>query len=358
MDIRKQFPVLDQYTYLNTAGSGLLTKAAQQWRNSHDIWFLEQGSNFRLHQAAFLQDVRVQLAKFFHTGAENTFLIPNFSFGFTTLLQGLPKKTSFLLIEDDYPSLTFPVLNGGFAYEYVTFDEHIEEKIIDKIKTSQPAVFAFSIVQYISGLQINLEFIKRLKQEFPQLILIADGTQFCGTQDFNFDTSGLDVLVGSNYKWMLGGYGNGYILIKEEIKDQLFNNTATVSLPDVPFLKERSLLSLSFEPGHLDTLNFGTLLQSLYFFEQHGFEKIEQQIKKISTTAKKELGNRGLLSDMRMMQQDNSTIFNIPAQEKLIQKLHDANILFSPRGGGIRFSFHFYNSQADLEKLLEIIDSK
>ncbi len=59
-----------------------------------------------------------------------------------------------------------------------------------------------------------------------------------------------------------------------------------------------------------------------------------------------------------MTQQDNSTIFNIPAQEKLIQKLHDANILFSPRGGGIRFSFHFYNSQTDLEKLLEIIDSK
>lgn len=164
MDIRKQFPVLDRFTYLNTAGSGLLTKAAQEWRNNHDICFLEQGSNFRLPQAAFLQEVRVQLAKFFHANAENTFLIPNFSFGFNTLLQGLPEKSSFLLIEDDYPSLTFPVLNAGFVCEYVTFDENIEQKIVDKIKASQPAVFAFSIVQYISGLQISLEFIKRLKR--------------------------------------------------------------------------------------------------------------------------------------------------------------------------------------------------
>ncbi|MEX0362300.1 MAG: aminotransferase, partial [Allomuricauda sp.] len=49
--------------------------------------------------------------------------------------------------------------------------------------------------------------------------------QFCGTQEFNFEESGIDVLGASAYKWLLAGYGNGFFLVKEEAKKR-FNLNA------------------------------------------------------------------------------------------------------------------------------------
>ena len=52
------------------------------------------------------------------------------------------------------------------------------------------------------------------------MLIIADATQFCGTAPFNFNESAIDILGGSGYKWLLGGYGNGYILFKDQLLPQ------------------------------------------------------------------------------------------------------------------------------------------
>lgn len=44
------------------------------------------------------------------------------------------------------------------------------------------------------------------------------------------------------------------------------------------FLEGRDHLSLCFEPGHLDTLNFGTLNQSVYQIRTLGLENIEKSL--------------------------------------------------------------------------------
>lgn len=39
----------------------------------------------------------------------------------------------------------------------------------------------------------------------------------------------------------------------------------------------------------------------------------------------------------------------------MFEKLKANNIICSPRGGGIRVSFHYYNSIEDLERLMEVM---
>jgi len=357
MNFTEQFPVLNDYLYLDTAGSGILSQSIQQWRRAHDEQFVKEGSKFRHHQADFLQDVKSHVARFFKAKVENTFLVQNFSIAFNTFLDGLDHSHRFLLLQSDYPSVNYPVESRNFKHiEYAELDENLEQNILNKVRSFKPTILALSLIQYISGIRINLDFIKKLKQEYPEMLIVADGTQFCGTASFNFEDSGLDVLLSSGYKWMLSGYGNGFMLIKDHVKEHLYQDRTSHALPQEPFLKHKKLLALCFEPGHLDTLAFGTLKQSILHLEQLGMDLIEKRLRTLSELAKKAFTERELLSSEVAQRTVHSTIFNLKSDAVLTKKMQDANVLFSPRGAGLRVSFHFYNTEQDLEKLIQIID--
>ncbi len=356
MNFIEQFPVLNTCTYLNTAYSGILSKSLCHWRQQHDQEFLARGSAFRAEQAEQLPYVKQNLARFFGAKTAHTFLVPNFSFAFNTLLGGLSAEHRFLLLQEDYPSVNYPVQCRGFTCNYAAIDEHLEENILGKIREFQPTVLAISLVQYISGIKISLEFLKKLKSEFPELLIIADGTQFCGTERFNFEASGIDVLISSGYKWMLGGFGNGFVFLKDGASKLLYTEEQEKPRPAEPFLSERSFLSFFFEPGHQDTLSFGSLNQSLLSLEQLGYDYIEPKIKQLIQQAKTAFTERGLLTGAVVQRKEHSSIFNLNIQGSLIEKLGQANIQSSARGKGIRVSFHFYNTEQELNRLLDVID--
>lgn len=356
MNFKNHFPILNNCTYLNTAASGILSQSIQEWRTAHDADFVQRGSKFRLHQAEFIEEVRADVARLFHGKVANTFLIQNFSIAFNTFLDGLSRDHKFLLLSSDYPSVNYPVTCRGFSCAYAALDENLEQNILDQIREFKPTVFAFSMVQYISGIKVSPDFIKKLKTEFPELLIVGDGTQFCGTADFNFGESGLDVLISSGYKWMLSGYGNGFMLIKDRVYADLYQERLQHPLPGEAFLKDKGFLAMCFEPGHLDTLSFGTLQQSVLFFEELGLGFIEQRIKHIGEIAKAAFTERGLLSRASALRTVHAPIFNIPADPVLMQKLEAANLVLSPRGEGLRVSFNFYNDDRDLEQLLAVID--
>ena len=71
----------------------------------------------------------------------------------------------------------------------------------------------------------------------------------------------LIILISSGYKWMLGGYGNGFISINPSCSSNHFKM-------DINSYN----LSLIFEPGHLDTLSFGSLLFSLKTISNYGIK--------------------------------------------------------------------------------------
>ena len=356
MSFKEQFPILSRGTYLNTASSGILSTSLLDWRRNHDLEFFNQGSGFRLNQAAFLQQVKEKVADFFGAKAANTFLVPNFSYGFNIFLEGLSGTHRFLLLEEDYPSVNYAVECRGFISDYIQADELLQDTIFEKIDIFKPTVFAFSIVQYTNGFKIDLEFIKKLKAKFPALLIIADGTQYCGTENFNFETSGLDFLAASGYKWMLAGYGNGFVLVKDELASALYIHTEKINPPKELFLQSRSRLSFYFEPGHQDTLSFGSLYQSILLLEKIGKDNVEREIKMLGETAMNAFTIRGLIEDSIVKSGWSSSIFNLNISEQLYQKLLEAQVICLSRGKGTRVAFHFYNTEDDLNHLLSVID--
>ena len=343
------FQIIKNKTYLDTARSGGIYTELINWRKSHEKKFYEMGSEFRFDYDIFIEGVRKSISMFFGSKKNSTFLTQSFSVGFNSILSLLKNELKFLVYKNDYPSIIRSLNTNGFDCCYFDIHSCISEDILLKIKEKKPDVLAISFVQYLSGISIDPNFFLGIKRLHPELLIIVDGTQFCGTKKFNFDESGIDVLISSGYKWIYSGHGNGFILLK---LDRLKN-----------FLKKRfrSLNSdqlLSFlEPGNLDTLNFGSLKFSIDKMAEIGILTIEKKIDAISKIAKKRFIDLGLLDPIIKNQIAHSNIFNIVGDKKLYEKLLHNQIICSMRGNGIRVSFGMFNSEKDLDKLIDCIES-
>jgi selenocysteine lyase/cysteine desulfurase len=354
---REGFPILDKYIYANTASSGLINESTIEWRKQHDRDFLDGASTMRMNSSKIITETRSAVGSFFGCSYENVALVQNFSLGLNMLLEGIDKNKKVLLLENDYPSVNWAFENRGFPISYCMINEDLEENILDKIKSDTISILALSLIQWVNGIKIDLDFLKQLKKEHPEVLIIADGSQFCGTTKFNFEESGLDVLGSSSYKWLLAGYGNGFMLFKDEVKEisrieTIGFNSANVDSDG----RDKIRFAKQFEPGHLDTLNFGSLRHALGLLAAIGQDNITQKMKSLSIMAKEEFSALGLLEDMVLLRKDHSTIFNIKGDDSVFDHLTNNGILCSQRGNGIRFGFHFYNTYEDIKRIIEILN--
>lgn len=355
-DIKRQFPVLSTCTYLNTASSGLLAEKLFDWRREHDRGFVEKGSIFRDFHKEHLERVKERIGRFFGTKADRIALVPNFSFGINTLLEGIPKGKKILLVEGDYPSINWPVEYRDFEISYAKLDGHLEINIAEAFEQFQPDIFMCSLVQYISGILIDFSFLRQLKEKYPQVLLLGDGTQYLGTAAYNFEEGPFDIIGASSYKWMLSGYGNGFFMLKAHVFNQIHPKTIGFNSADAVYgNKEKVNLIGRMEPGHQDTLNYGTLGEAILFLEEIGMESIEQKLQQLSTYAFERFKQLQWLDEETLARKKHSTIFNIKGDQNLFQKLKNQGIITSYRGKGIRVSFHFYNSEKDIENLIKAI---
>lgn len=356
---RKSYPVLNHTIYANTAAFGLLGEELLEWRQNHDLDYLIGGSAMKIESLGLISEARVMVGEFFNCNKDLVALVPNFSLGLNMLLEGLDSKEHILLLENDYPSVNWPFESRGFQISYAKIDERLEENIIEKVKTNSISVLALSLVQWINGIRVNLDFLKTLKEEFPQLLIIADGTQFCGAFDIDFQNSGIDVLGASGYKWLLAGTGNGFMLFKDLAKSRFriktigFNsaNAILTAKNTIPYNKH-------FEPGHLDSLNFGSLKHALENLNNIGMKEITAHNENLSAWAIKGFSELGLLNNDVLHRHQHSTIFNIIGNDLLFNHLMEANVVCSRRGNGIRISLHYYNTLEDIDSILEIIRKK
>lgn len=357
MPFNHHFDIPTGITYLNTPGNGLLPRSTRQWRTERDNAFFDVAGKLRDQQPAFIQEVRADIADVFYTDVQRVFATPNFSFGFTTLLDRLPRTFKYLLLNEDYPSLNYPVISRGLTYRTVEVNEQLENNIRNGINEFRPDVLLLSIVQYVNGIKIDLAFIQEIKRAHPNLLIVGDGTQFLGTEPFSFDISGFDGLGASGYKWLMSGFGNGFFMISERLEHLLNTALDERPLPQEAMWSSKTIIQTFFEPGHQDTLSHGSLSQSLRFLKGIGLHEVKKHVETVSTVAYEELARRDLLLPSVANRSIRSSLINIQIPPSCYSDLTDKGILCFPRGSGIRVGIHLYNTVGDIERLIEVIDT-
>ncbi|MFS4417709.1 aminotransferase class V-fold PLP-dependent enzyme [Maribacter sp. 2307ULW6-5] len=354
--IRDEFPVMDKGIYANTPVFGPLYKPLLKWRRQHDENTMQYGSAAGERNTALLSQTRQGVADFFGAETGDVALVPNFSTAMNLLLEGLRPKTKVLLLREDYPSLNWPFEHRDFEVHYLDLAPHLEARMEGEIGERNIEVLAVSMVQWLHGYRFRSGFFKELKDLYPALTILVDGTQFCGTMAFNFKDSGIDVFGASAYKWLLAGHGNGFMLFSEAAKERFLPKTIGFNSANgeldrkghVPFAKR-------MEPGHLCPLSFGSLGFSLKFLSQLGIHNIAGHHRELSKKGLASFGSLGLLDHTFWEEENQSTIFNIKANDRVFHALAKNGVVCAKRGNGIRLGFHFFNGEAEIDAIGRIL---
>ena len=355
---RSQFPGLHSGIYANTPACGLISQQVADWRREQDQSFLEAGALVFGYQQKILSQTRNTLRAFLGVQNERALaLVPNFSWGFNALLNGISSDLKVLTLEGEYPSLLWPLQQRGFEITAVPKNEQTEERMTDLLKDGSYGILAISLVQWLDGFQINLNWLKQIKLLHPDLIILADGTQYCGIEPFDFDHSGIDVLGSSGYKWMLGGYGNGFFCFNDRMLEQIqLDQQGFGSVRGVADRRPEIGLAESLEPGHQDSLSLGSLGQAVEQISQWGIELVAEQNAKLRQAVETHIGSKGLLDDFCFARPCHGMIYSFPFSEERWKRLNDeARVHCAQREGRIRIGFHFYNVVEEVEQIASLL---
>jgi selenocysteine lyase/cysteine desulfurase len=281
--LKKEFPIISSYTYLNTPFTGVVSSSVSSQIKELEEDYRLRGSLFTNEfEESIVEETKHLISEFYKAKEDAIGLLNNFSTGLNLILNGLPEQSKVILLAQDYPSVNLPVKSRNFEVHEVDINLDLYKNLELKFRDVNPDYFLFSITQFISGLQLDLNALTKLKKEFPQVSFIADATQFCGTEPFDFENSPFDVFGTSGYKWLNAGLGNAFFLLKPEFIDRHhFTSIGSNSLAAKPDGKPRPIGFL--EPGHHDLIAVARLKYALEFhYKTLGIDFIETKIKALS----------------------------------------------------------------------------
>ena len=340
MTFQDDFPALKTCTYFNTAYVGLMSQSLFDFRTGYEKNHLLNADQYKIDAYDRLDQTHQAISSFIGSKKGQTYFVSNFSVGIRFVLDSLFDGSNVLYLKDDYHSLVDAIEERDFNHFSLKIDEQLEDKIELALSKNSFHAFVFSIVQFTHGFKFDFDFLKQLKEKYPKLLVIGDATQHIGADLFDFNSSPFDAVVCSGYKWLLAGFGNGFIALS----DQFFEETKS----------SREDFQHKVFSGHFNILGAASLVFALDYLKANNFEKLVQKNKFLSEKLRDELIKIGCIPEFHK-RKPKSTIVSIFAEEALLKKLEEQGIRSSLRGKYLRFSIHFYNTIQEIEKLTCLI---
>jgi len=361
--IRKNYPVLSQYTYLNIASSGPISKHThQQILQFHE----DQLNHAAIHRQDWIdvrEKARKKAASLLGSATENIGFTVDVSSGINQIAERIPKNKQIVLIEGDFPSVNLPWTSRGFQIDWVKKenDRSISIERIKKAIGKGSKLLALSWVQYSSGFTIDLDLLSKICQE-TNTILLVDATQGLCNIPLDISSLKIDVLLASSFKWQAAGYG---ICIYYE-SPSLIEKLEVLKSPGWNSLKEfdgslddKNLKSGAkvIESGHPKYLNFQALNSSLKEFENIGYQHIYGRISQLRNLLYEALKSLNLEFHSPIgLATEQSSIICIKATKEMFDYLNSKKIMTTMRDDYIRISIHFFNNEQDILTLKKALE--
>ncbi len=254
----------------------------------------------------------------------------------------IPDGSRVATLPGEYTSVTFPF--AAQAGRGVTITELPPGRLEDS--AGEFDVLAVSDVQSADGAVLDVASLRRSLAGSATVTLI-DVTQSLGWR--NADLSWADITVGVSYKWLLGPRGVAWMSLSERVFDLLVPQVAN------PFATEDVWSSLYGLPMRLadDARRFDA---SPAWFSVFGAGLALPWLASLDRAAVHAhtvgLANR-LRAELQLPAAD-SAIVSVPGSHST-EALAAAGIRAAVRAGAVRVAFHLYNTDDDLDRLIDAL---
>lgn len=360
--IRSNYPLLERYTYLNTASSGAISQGTAKTMKSFADDQLNNASLNRSIWISSIEEARSNTAQLINAKLEEVAFTPDVSIAMSMTAQALLQKKKVAILKDEFPSVSLPWISHGFKISWIKRAEDHSFDLAD-FETAFKAgakIVVISWVHYNSGITTDLESLGQLCVK-NKVLLIVDGTQGLGAIPMDVEKWNIDILMGSTFKWLTGGYGTCILYVADHIKPQLHKkamgwNSMIDFNTDPADSTNWKTTAAGFELGHLKYANIIGYGHALKEIQQIGITNIQDRIKSLRLYLLEQLATLDLYPIAADRSQNcSSGIITIQAEKALFHFLADQKVITTYREGYIRLSVHFYNDFEEVNRLVEAI---
>ncbi len=373
-DFRQYFPDFAPTVYLDCAYQGPFPRAA--------IARIQQAIELKCHPERLgsseyfdlPERVRVRLARLVGADVTEIALTNSATQGLGIVVAGLELGAGdeVVISSSNFPSNLFSWLHLrrlGVSVRVVRTDcPGVRVEDVAGLLTPRTRVLALDWINYTNGARIDLAALGELAHRQGSLFVV-DGTQGAGALELNVHGLPVDVMAVATYKWLLGPYGTGFVYLGSEIQDRLdlqVVNWVSVegsedfdALPREEFTLPKAARIFDV-PQTANFLNLYALEASLEFVERVGVRAVTEHCARLLERLAEGLRQTGHSVIYAAEPALRSTILgfhvdSLEATTNLHKKLRANHVAVSLRQGIIRVSPYLYNSDADIDRLLELV---
>jgi selenocysteine lyase/cysteine desulfurase len=329
--------------YCNTASYGLpprpaweaLQTALADWRGGRTSW--EQwGESTERAREAFARLVGVEPTRV-AVGATVSELVGS-------VVTGLPDGARVVVPEVEFTSTLFPLLVQQ------RFDVRLapQSRLAEAVADGADAI-AFSAVQMSSGEVADLDAIVAAADS-ANAVKICDATQAVGW--LPLDGARFDAVICTAYKWLVSPRGSAFLALSDRMLERALPHSAGwYAGADVHQSYFGPPLRLAADARRFDLspawFSWVPTAPALELIERIGVERIHEHDLALANRFREGVG----------LEPGDSAIVcaDLPGAA---ERLEQANIIAAVRGGRLRTSWHVYNTEADVDRVLDVVGAR
>jgi selenocysteine lyase/cysteine desulfurase len=370
-EIRREFPLTKECTYLNAASEAPAPLRAL--RVMREI--LERRKNPSRFKVAEYFDIprraREAAARLLGVSSETVSLTSSTGYGVNMAAQGLALKPGdeILLVEGQFPANVYPWLHAArAAAATVRFvpapSDALSAGAFEPLTTPRTRVLAFDWVQFSTGVRADTEGIIAMARR-RSVFTVVDAAQGLGALAWQGPLP--DVLAAPGHKWLLSPIGTGVLYVSDEARKRLRPPLAGWRA----FLKEDSFGDLThydyalpfdgraFEVGSPPIDHFAAFASSLEYLQSVGVPAIEAHVKQIVEPLLERLQEAGFKVYGAEDSEKRSAIVSFERQgedlQPLYRRLLGAGVVCAFREGRIRLAPHLFNGEDDMARTMDVL---
>jgi cysteine desulfurase/selenocysteine lyase len=370
---QREFPICARKIYCaHAADAPLPRRVAEAMRDAIE----DASTNEKQFDRAlgFIAETRRLLADFLGAETEEISLSGPTSSGLNAVANGLDWKVGDEVVcyLDDYPADVYPWLGlerNGVTPVLLQTERlgEITPEVVERALTKRTRLVALASANNASGYRIDVETIGKMCAE-RGILFSVDGIQTLGA--FSVPLRNVDFLSAGAQKWMLGPSGAGILFVKKsrrELLRPMMVGGWNVESPN--FIAQREIRyengGRKFEPGGYNNIPIAGMQGAIALLSDVGLSKISERILSLIATLKSKLdpGDFEFLSPDGSADHASFLTFRPRrvASEKCVDVLAKNDIVVSLRidrenRGWIRVSPHFYNTFAEMERIVEVLN--
>ena len=370
---RHEFPVAKSKIFLAHAGVCPLPRRVADAVSDY-VREATTGDQERFIWPKILDDGRKVVAGLLKCQPEEVAFVGPTSLALSFVSSGLKfrRGDNVLIYFDDYPSNVYPWM--------ALAEQGVEVRLMNTkaLGTIRPIdvqgqvdentrLVALASCHFISGWRIDIPKIGKMLRA-RGILFCVDAIQTVGA--FPTTVEYVDFLAGDAHKWLLGPCGAGLMYVRRELQAKLnppiygwhnINNPNFVAQDQITFRND----ARKYEAGTANLLGVVGLMAALKMIQEIGVENIGRELLRKRALLAPALQAKGYSVLNAEAPSENSSgivSFSHPSKDlaALNQKLADANIIASLRTDRkgqnyIRLSPHFYNTDEELGRVLELV---